>query len=523
MSRVQSYLSLVGDSADVTSPSYWSNYDFYTTLNSKATRNVFTTAFVVLNLLVGLLAVLLLKRRNQLQLLRGKNPVVPLNRLSSWMSATDTIIYALQTRRLPGGIFGLFMLSTGVFGIVHQFFVSSFITSTEGLYGQCLFTDGIVTRPPFVGIGTNGTLSPASSWPASDVAINAQLSAVKHGDPPGIYAKANSDTNFTVAKDNADYLGSWNCTDLNNSTSYPPTISLNDITADLNQKGFQYDEQINETGNIQNIAQEGLLIWSPCVPSYTRQLWDIKASIAPVRGVNETIVMYNLNCKMAAPAVEWVLEMMPSMVTLNSWTERAYGRLVYGSDILPPGDQTTFAFNLEVMLNAMVMATASGNNATSTVTSASKSQYNGTDTFRCATQRTVIAFPIWLVLGFLILHFVGFLLADIIMVLIICCYSKSGIVSDIPSDMPSWQLATLRDRFPQEPAIEAKRMHEYVYGWCPNHKRLQFKEKAGAQGQGLDKVTTAYQPVQTFEEHHDLASLNRKSSPRTSIHSVSSP
>lgn len=477
-SHLQHYLSLVGDSADVTAPNFWLNRDFYTTLNSKATRNIFTTLFVVLNLLLGVLGVLLLKRRNQLQLLRGRDQVVPLNRLSSWMSATDTAFYTWQTRRLPGGIFGLFMLITGVFGIVHQFFVSSFITSAPGLFGSCAFTTGLVIRPPFVGTGPNGTLLTAGSqWPAALVAINSQVAAIRHGDPPGIYAKANSNTNFTVAKDNPDYLGNWNCEELKHPTTVSSNASIQQIGDTLETQGSIYHNWYSEHRKLAN----GVLIWSSSVADNVRQPWGVKASVGPDAADGQPMIMYNYNCSMVAPAVEWVLANISSGAFLQGWAESAYGQLILGSDKLPAGNPDTYAATLEVILNAMVMATASQDNATSLVTSDFKSHYDSKDTFRCAAERTIIAQPIWVVLGFLLLHLLGFLLADIILVLLIYCCSEHRAVSDIPSDLPSWQLATLRDRFPQEPVIEAKRMHEYVYGWCPNHKRLQFKEKLGPQ------------------------------------------
>ena len=476
-SSLQQYFSFVGDPADVTVPNFWLNDNFYTTLNSTATRVIFTTVFVSLNVFIGLLGVSLLKRRNQLQLLKGKDQDVPLNRLSPWLSATDALMYTWETRRLPGGIFGVFMLLTGIFSTVNQFFVTSFITPATGFYGSCTFTKGLVLQPPFAGGNFDGSLIIAESqWPAAGIAISAQLAAKQHGDPPGIYVKANSDPNFTAAKDNAaDYLGSWICEGATKSPmTFPPNTSRQEIGDALVNNGSMYTGWHNTSQPLGN----GLLLWGASHANITGQTWGVQASVGPDVAADQPIVMYNINCTMSAPAVEWVIANMSGSDSLERWSDATYGRLVLGSDAHLPGYPDTYASHLTILLNAMVMATASKDNATSVVTSESKSYYNGTDTYRCAAPRTIIPFQIWLMLGFLLLLFLSFLIACLILLLLIRCRSQRAIVSDIPSDIPGWQLATLRDRFPRkEPAIEATTMNQYVYVWCRDHKRLQFKEK----------------------------------------------
>ena len=113
------------------------------------------------------------------------------------MTATEAFVYIWQTRRLPRGHYGLFMLSTGIFGILHQYFVSSYITSAPDLYGKGTFSKGIVIEPPFKGFGLDGIITPALLWPAAKLAIGAQDATLRHNDPAGVYAKANSDMGFS--------------------------------------------------------------------------------------------------------------------------------------------------------------------------------------------------------------------------------------------------------------------------------------------------------------------------------------
>ena len=102
-----------GDPADAISRYYFTNGDLYTIFSSISARNLFTTAFVILNLSNAVVGVYLLKWRNTAKLLKKQQTrqTVPLYTLSPWMSALDTLLYTLHTKHLPGGHYGLFMLT----------------------------------------------------------------------------------------------------------------------------------------------------------------------------------------------------------------------------------------------------------------------------------------------------------------------------------------------------------------------------------------------------------------------------
>ena len=100
-----------GDPADASPRNYFKNGDFYTTVSSVPARNLFTTAFVILNLFNSVVGVYLLQWRNAAKLLKKQHPqTVPLYTLSPWMSASDILTYFWNTHHLPGGHYGLFML-----------------------------------------------------------------------------------------------------------------------------------------------------------------------------------------------------------------------------------------------------------------------------------------------------------------------------------------------------------------------------------------------------------------------------
>lgn len=469
-----------GHPADAATKNYWQKNDFYTIVNSSTARNIITSAFLILNILIGLVGVALLKHRNQAKLLKGRDRAISLDWLSSWMTATEAFMYIWQTRRLPGGYYGLFMLSTGTFGILHQYFVSSYITSAPDLYSNCAFGKGIVIQPPFNGVTPEGTITPARSWPVGNLAISAQVAALRHNDPSGVYAKANSDRGFTVTKDSADYLGKWTCNSSSSPMSFDSAASVSSIIDVLLPKGLTYPEWSYHvgSGNGSDTQHSGLLLWSSSVFSSDRKPWAVKASVSPFKDFGQPTMVYNFDCTMAGDRIQWILSKIPSGATLDAWGQSVYGSLVYGYDIFPAGDETTFAPTLETVLNAMVMAAGSGNNATQSLTNDSKAQYKGTDYYRCAVQRTIIPLPIWIVLTLLFVNLFVFVIADLILLILISQRPKRKAVRDIPSDISSWQVAILRDRFPKkQPVIKATRMSPYAYGWSDDFEDLQFRQR----------------------------------------------
>ena len=469
-----------GHPADAAAKNYWQKNDFYTIVNSSTARNIVTSAFLILNILIGLVGVALLKHRNQAKLLKGRDRAISLNWLSSWMTATEALVYIWQTRRLPGGHYGLFMLSTGTFGILHQYFVSSYITPAPNLYGNCAFNKGIVIQPPFRGFGSDGSITPARPWPAGNLAISAQFAALRHNDPLGIYAKANSDKGFTVTKDSGDYLGKWTCDSSSSPMTFESAASVPSIIDTLLPKDLIYPHWSYHigSGNGSDTQHSGILLWSSSVSSNDRKPWAVKAAISPFKDFGQPTMVYNYNCTMAGDKIQWILTKIPSEATLDDWGQSVYGSLAYGDDIFPAGDETTYAPTLEINLNAMVMAAGTGNNATRPLTDESKALYQSTDLYRCAVQRTIIPLPIWVVLTLLFVNLLIFIIADLILLILISRRPKRGAVQDIPSDISSWQVAILRDRFPKKlPIIKATRMGPYAYGWNDDFEDLQFKQK----------------------------------------------
>src|SRR5271170_1926857 len=93
---------------------FWQDGNLFTSLDTASTRNILTTVFVVLNFAVGFVGAFYLKRRNQHKLngTQKSDRKVPINYLTSWLSLSGILTYTWNTYQLPGGHYGLLMLTT---------------------------------------------------------------------------------------------------------------------------------------------------------------------------------------------------------------------------------------------------------------------------------------------------------------------------------------------------------------------------------------------------------------------------
>ena len=365
----------------------------------------------------------------------------------------------------------------GIANFPIQYFTSSFISSVPGIYGDCTFNNGVVFLPEFTNL-----VEPESSWPAADIAIISQEWSTVHGYNRGIYAKSNSDSNFTVTADSPDYLGNWTCTE-DKSVTFSADTSIDTINSTLTQNQFLYANSRGVWHTIPGLpdTQDGLLMWSSSDPTESGRKWDVKASIAPSHDVGQPIVMSNFDCTMTGPQIEWILPLIPSVDTLDDWGSRTYGYLVQGSDYSNPGDDSTFGFGLEVMLNAMTMVAGTLNTATRSANGA----YNSPSTYRCKLERTIICKEVFAMLGFLLLHLFCFVLLSIKYWFQIHTSDRARrkAIKEVPSSASSWQVAVLRDHFPDQASyITAKDISQYRYGWDANGSNVLRFTRKGAEG-----------------------------------------
>ena len=454
---------------------------YYTPVNSKDIRNIFTVTFIVLQWLVGFSGAALLKRRNQASLLKENPKAVPLSHLSSWLSDVETLKYLWQTRRLPGGRYGLLMLLTGAFALTSHIFVGRYI-NTISIPGRCDFNSGVVVQPPF----TNPNV-PQSQWPAANVAFDAYLNSnYSNGGLGGVYYRSNTDTNFTAAE--SDVIGGWVCSANGPNQTYLTNSTGRHVIEDLQSKGFLYNASLDY---VQRVHVNGpasadlgdLMILSANISNTTRQPWDLKASVGfdfeasenSLSNATRKITMSNYYCKLPTHNLDWLLETIPTQETLTEWKERSFGFLIASGSYGPPSDV------LEMILDVMTMAAGSGNSDEMTAAMGIKPT---STTYGCLTPWTAIDIELFIALAFLLLIFLPLVFANLIMLCIIRFRRKrnpaqDAKVEDIPQDLMSWQVATLRHIFNNE-SLGPRDTARHTFGWLEGGRRVGYTENGNA-------------------------------------------
>lgn len=271
-----------------------------TTHSSTKTRNYFTIAFTILQVMIPYIGVLCIKRLNQRRVL-ARDSHVPLSLISPWLSVPSILNYLFKTRRLPGRYWGLGMLLIGCFGWATHFLVNGIASP----YLPDICQDYPVVFVDTVQANTNGKYYPPPFWSVSTWSVTSQKTSYFNRieldleSKIGISEKASNDPYF-YAKDE-EILGGWSCTKTNASgsdlTIQNDSINMSVISSHFINKGLVYPsngftEYSPSLASIEYSDAEGLeavLAWSanPDV-----EAWDVKAAM--MSNINRTMKSYDV-------------------------------------------------------------------------------------------------------------------------------------------------------------------------------------------------------------------------------------
>jgi hypothetical protein len=397
---------------------YWVGSTLYTDWNTAVLRNLLTTVFIILGLLILASGSYYVKTHNKRRLLRGER--VPVSHLTGWLSLFDVVSYICSTCRLPGGSLGLVMLITGAFSLAHQYFVNSFIQPCV-INTTCKFDSGIAALTPTPLSAPSSTLSSATTI------YNAQLSSYYNGGIQGIYRLVPF-YSYYFRPTQHDLLGYWSCnasgSTLITSADWQSQNSLVDF---LRASGLLNPNGAWTGTYLSNGSFNGFLSW------FTNQVdnstaWDtVQASMA--FGLTGTsITLSEWTCTLQ-PLNGWNPPVIAGSLALQEWAPKAYGYLMDSSP-------TDYGVGLELMLNAMFMAAAGGN---VDQTTASQLPAGEDLTYGCALPGTQIMVGIWVILG-------AFLVTSLL--LLFCCFiaifQSSRGLRDLPTSVSDWHAALVR-------------------------------------------------------------------------------
>ena len=432
-----------------------------TTLNSGTTRNIGTLGFFILTGLIGFVGSYSLKVRNQQRLLREENGEVSLNRLSPWLSESETLTYICKTRRLPGGRYGLLMLFTGAFSLASHLFVGRYVYSAQ-LPGRCVFHDGLI-----VPSSSNSSLEvepiyhPAYAWPATDVAQFAQQTSYYNKGPLGVYRYVPEfDAYFSATND--DVLGSWNCRQAA-SKSYPTTLGDSKVLSELQSNGLLYDDSVMGYDGMGQAGNDtGFFVWTPSKITTTEDSgspWNVKAAVLTnvydemdaISTRNVTGYQCTLDTHLA-----FIANNINTTWAFQQWTERTHGSILYQSnDVGLIGDA------IAMSLNTMIMVAGAHNQ----FQNVSTERPIKLPTYGCLQPTTVISAEVFIMAAFLSLILLTLATIGIYHSLRIRPLRRARRQIDLlPSDLTSWQAAVLKGPSSSK-SVKSKDLRKYVLGW----------------------------------------------------------
>ena len=449
-----------------------------TILNSGTTRNIGTLGFFILTGLIGFVGSYSLKVRNQQRLLREENGEVSLNRLSPWLSESDTLTYIYKTRRLPGGRYGLLMLFTGAFSLASHLFVGRFVFSAQ-LPGRCVFHDGlIVPSSPNSSVGVEPIYRPAYAWPATDVAQFAQRTSYFNNGPLGIYRYVPEfDAYFSATKD--DVLGSWNCRQAA-SKNYPTKLDDSEVVSELQSSGLLYDNSVvGYDGMGQDENNTGLFVWTPSTIATKEDSgspWNVKAAVL-TDVYDETDLLLTRNVTSYQCTLDTHLAFLANNINTTwafpQWAERTYGSILYESnDVGLIGDA------IAMSLNTMIMVAGAQNQ----FQNVSTERLTELPTYGCVQLTTVISAEVFIMAAFLLLILLTLASIGIYHSLRIRPLRRARRQIDlVPSDLTSWQAAVLKGPSSSK-SVKSKDLRKYVLGWgrgggFESERILEFRKK----------------------------------------------
>lgn len=372
--------------------------------------------------------------------------------LISWLPLSTVASYLWTIRRLPGGMYGLLMVWTGIYSLAHQYFTNSFISS-QSWPGTCLFDQGIVTT------SNNNSLLPATSWDVSVLAYNAYLAAKSNSGKMGVYDKINWDVHNFQPQDR-DILGYWNCTQQANGTISPADWSSEqELQAYITNQSFIYQNLVFSGESFPNGSYGGFIAWSSST-NQSDQPWDVRAIVATDLEGDTPQLTFAYQCAIVRTRSTWLPPLMPPYQTLYEWNDYAYA-------VVRDAPQANYGTNLQNLLNAMTMISGSGNSVNQTLSPDANPNYS------CIVYGTKVGPEVFILLATLIIVLLLLLCADLYAAIIYRLNKNHERVKDIPTDYIAWQLTAVQNAL-NNSKITMEDMKHCEFGWSEEKHAMEY-------------------------------------------------
>ncbi|KAF4624239.1 hypothetical protein G7Y89_g13936 [Cudoniella acicularis] len=423
-------------------------FENYFNISSSTVRNVFTTVFLVLNVIIMFVGGRLIKRQAQRKLLKGQTVHLP--NLTPWLSLGSTLTYCWNLKTLPAGWFGLLMISSGAWSTINRYIVNSYIIDQPSSV-NCEFGTGLLTT------AWNASLKPASQWPAAQVAFSARDAANLNGGTQGVWPTVHANVSV-FAPGPSDLLGFWNCQPAGQTTLQPIdwTNASTIVSFIDNDDSFYYTQVSGYAGSIiGNGPWTNLFLYSFNQFANSTKMWDMRASVITGLDGSQPMNTSDYQCHLNITNPTWTPTPIPAESTFLEW-----GQVFVGEFLAQ--DEAYWSTSIENTLNIMSVVAGSGN--TLSYTSADAANMSAPTTYGCVLQTTVIFKQVFAFCFVLVIVIFLLGVVDLYDLFMNRADERNAAIEELPVDLLDWQLIMVRHMVGNN-SLQRKDLTGYEYYW----------------------------------------------------------
>jgi hypothetical protein len=432
-------------------------HDILLTTASGIVRIVLKIYFTVLLLLVAILGNSLCALRARWQLARDGQ--IPLVKLTSWLNWSQALLLTWSLRSNALGFFGIVMVFTGILSKASDLVVLGLVNEVM-IETRCPFntsTDFLVLASEYY---RKSYSSPDPEGSFYNLVTQAQINSVRNGGLNAIYDKVNTNINFRASPE--DVVANWTCSELGDpSTSpvYDASTTYQSISTDLASRNLiftgvnnAYRSCFRTYGSDPRINQ--LVIITANNTQETDGTFSIRASFDTTPSYTDAKAMRSFECNLGPQNQTWMQTHIGVESTLTSWCSLLRGDMYDGystNKTFTLAPETRF----ESFLHSMIM---SANSLMSPNASRIHDHTQG-----CMDGRTVVPWPVTLLLAVVTAFFVAVVCAWLALVVIV--HSRPGAralsageTGAVPLGMLGWMRYAVRQNPAAARANEVDRM-----------------------------------------------------------------
>jgi len=356
--------------------------------------------FTVLLLLVSVLGNSCCALRARLQLARHGN--IPIVKLTGWLDWSRALLFNWSLRSNALGFFGIVMVFTSLLSKASDLVVSGLVNEVM-IDTRCPFntsTDFLVLASEYYGEAYSAPDPEGSFY---NLVTQAQINSVRNGGLDAIYDKVNTNVNFRATPE--DVVATWTCNELGDPYTppvYNAFMTYQDISTDLANMNLifagennAYEACFRTYGSDPRINQ--LTIITANNTQETNGTFSIRASFDTTPSYTDAKAMRSFECNLGPQNQTWMQTHIGIDNTLTSWCPLLRGNMYDGYST-----NKTFTLAPEVTFESFLHSMMMSANALMSPNTSIHDYTQG-----CIDERTIVPWPVTLLLAVAAAFFVA--------------------------------------------------------------------------------------------------------------------